>query len=40
MSVSIRPLLIPGVAIATAGVVVLGPTVAAGPVLTRALPAV
>jgi hypothetical protein len=40
MSVSIRPLLIPGVAIATAGVVVLGPTVAAGPVLTRAFPAV
>ena len=40
MSISIRPLLVPGVAIATAGVMAMGPTMVAPPVVTLAQPAV
>lgn len=40
MSVSARSLLVPGVALATAGVVALGPTLAAPPALTPAQPSV
>ena len=38
MSVSIRPLLVPGIAFATAGVMALGPTMVAPPAITLAQP--
>jgi hypothetical protein len=40
VSVSIRPLLVPGVALATAGVMVMGPTMVAPPAVTLAQPVV
>ena len=40
VSISIRPLLVPGVALATAGVMAMGPTMVAPPAVTLAQPAV